>query len=229
MTNLKKNLLLKTALITALIPMNVAVAQEAGDRVDSQDEIVVLGSRRAGRTVLDSAVPVDIISAAELLKTPSLNLKDAIAAISPSYEVARDAARDEASLVRGTSLRGLSAGQVVVLLNGKRVHRGATMKFNEQAADVSQYIPGSLKSVQVLRDGAAAQYGADAVAGVVNLILDDQEGFSVSTGYGKYYAGDGASYNVAANAGICVGANWPSEFFGALCRPSSYKQGGRSS
>ncbi|MBT6329109.1 MAG: TonB-dependent receptor plug domain-containing protein, partial [Kordiimonadaceae bacterium] len=182
--------------MSTLVIADLAVAQQQGQE---DDTITVIGSRVKGRTALDSNVPVDVIQADELAATPSLNMKDAIAAVSPSYVVNRNAIGDGNSLIRTSSLRGLNNGEILTLLNGKRMHRNAVIHTaGWQSADVGSLSVNALKSISILRDGAAAQYGADAVAGVINLTLDDAEGISGQAQFGQYYAGDGFSYDLAS-------------------------------
>ncbi|MBL4602908.1 MAG: TonB-dependent receptor plug domain-containing protein, partial [Emcibacteraceae bacterium] len=196
-----KKLLLLSASLSTLVAADFAVAQQQEDEV-----LTVIGSRVPGRTALDSNVPVDVIQASELAMTPSLNMKDAIAAISPSYVVNRNAIGDANSLIRTSSLRGLNNGEILTLLNGKRMHRNAVIHTaGWQSADVGSLSVNALKSISILRDGAAAQYGADAVAGVINLQLDDSEGVSGEALFSQYYAGDGFAYNLASKAGITLG------------------------
>ena len=196
-----KNLLLLSASFSTLAIAAPALAQDAGQDADT---ITVIGSRVAGRTALESNVPVDVIQASELAQTPSFDMKDAMKAVSPSFDAERNQISDGATYMRVTRLRGLNAGEVIVLLNGKRVHRNAILIGGYQAADLGAFSINSLKSVSVLRDGAAAQYGADAVAGVINLTMDDSEGISGSAQYSKYYKGDGAAYTVASKVGISL-------------------------
>ncbi|MBT6036768.1 MAG: TonB-dependent receptor [Kordiimonadaceae bacterium] len=197
-----KKLLLLSASLSTLVIADLAVAQQQGQE---DDTITVIGSRVKGRTALDSNVPVDVIQADELAATPSLNMKDAIAAVSPSYVVNRNAIGDGNSLIRTSSLRGLNNGEILTLLNGKRMHRNAVIHTaGWQSADVGSLSVNALKSISILRDGAAAQYGADAVAGVINLTLDDAEGISGQAQFGQYYAGDGFSYDLASKVGISL-------------------------
>lgn len=198
-----KKLLLLSVSLPSLVAADLAVAQQ---QQDDTEVLTVIGSRVKGRTALDSNVPVDVIQAAELEATPSLNIKDAIAAVSPSYVVNRNAIGDANSLVRTSSLRGLNNGEILTLLNGKRMHRNAVIHTDGwQSADVASLSVNSLKSISILRDGAAAQYGADAVAGVINLTLDDSEGISGEAQFSQYYEGDGFAFNLASKAGIAVG------------------------
>ena len=201
-----KKLLLLSVSLPSLVAADLASAQQQAQ--DDSDVITVVGSRVKGRTALDSNVPVDVIQATELAATPSLNLKDAITAVSPSYSVDRSAVGDANTIIRGSSLRGLNQGKVLTLLNGKRMHRSAVIHTaGWQAADIGTISANSIKSLEILRDGAAAQYGADAVAGVINLTLDDSEGISAEARLAQYYEGDGFSYNLASKAGIALGDN----------------------
>lgn len=197
-----KKLLLLSVSLPSLVAADLAVAQQGQEEADT---ITVVGSRVKGRTALDSNVPVDVIQVGELQATPSLNLKDAVTAVSPSYSVDRSAVGDANTLVRGSSLRGLNQGKVLTLLNGKRMHRSAVIHTaGWQAADIGTISANSIKSLEILRDGAAAQYGADAVAGVINLTLDDSEGISAEAQFSQYYEGDGFAYNLASKAGISL-------------------------
>jgi iron complex outermembrane receptor protein len=196
-----KKLLLLSVSLPSLVAADLALAQDGQD----EDTITVIGSRVKGRTALDSNVPVDVIQVAELQATPSLNLKDALTAVSPSYSVDRSAVGDANTLVRGSFMRGLNQGKILTLLNGKRMHRSAVIHTaGWQAADIGTISANSIKSLEVLRDGAAAQYGADAIAGVVNVTLDDSEGISAEAQFSQYYEGDGFTYNLASKAGISL-------------------------
>ncbi|MCB2092756.1 MAG: TonB-dependent receptor plug domain-containing protein, partial [Alphaproteobacteria bacterium] len=195
-----KKLLLLSVSLPSLVAADLAIAQQA----QNEEVLTVIGSRVKGRTALDSNVPVDVVQVGELQATPSLNIKDAVQAVSPSFAVERDAVGDGNTLLRTTSLRGLNSGEIVLLVNNKRVHRSAILIGGYQTADLGTYSTNAIKSISVLRDGAAAQYGADAVAGVVNLTLDDSEGISGEANYSKYYAGDGTQYNIASKVGLSL-------------------------
>lgn len=199
---MKKILLLSVS----LLPLMAAAPAMAEDDNAAIEEITIVGSRVKGRTAIDSNVPVDVFSATDLAKTPSLDLKDALSDLSPSFYVERNAAADQDTFARNTSLRGLGSGEVLTLLNGKRVHRSAILnKSGTQSANLGTFTINSLKGIEILRDGAAAQYGSDAVAGVINLTLDNAEGVSGQAGYSKYYAGDGALYQVSSKLGVAIG------------------------
>ncbi len=174
------------------------------------EEVVVTGSRRAPRSVGDSAAPIDVIGGSDFENQGSMDMGDMLRTLVPSYNVNTQPISDAATLVRPANLRGLPPDNTLVLVNGKRRHRGAVISFlgggvsdGAQGPDVS-VIPGiALKQVEVLRDGASAQYGSDAIAGVINFILkDNAEGLSFEARYGETYEGDGESYRIAANIGL---------------------------
>lgn len=133
----------------------------------------------------------------------------------PSYNVAQQPINDESTLVRPANLRGLPPDNTLVLVNGKRRHRGGVITFlgdgisdGAQGPDIGPIPTIALKEVQVLRDGAAAQYGSDAIAGVINFQLKDApDGNDFEARYGQYFEGDGATSQVAANIGLPLGTN----------------------
>ncbi len=142
------------------------------------EEVVVVGSRRLPRLVKDSAVPVDVFGPRDLAAQTSTDFDEILRTQVPSYNVQRHGIDDEATLVRPITLRGLPADNVVVLLNGKRRHRSGSMALlasslntGAQGADLNMIPTIAISRMEVLRDGASAQYGADAVAGVFNMQL----------------------------------------------------------
>ncbi len=181
------------------------------------DDIVVLGTRRTDRTVTDSASPVDIISAAELQTQPSANVIDVLKDIVPSFFVGQNTISDASTFVRAPSLRGLPADEVLVQLDGKRFNRSALVQvytggdtglsFGSQGSDLSSIPSIAIKSLQILREGATAQYGSDAIAGVLNFGLrDNKTGFEAIARYGQFYDhGDGQSKDIQANLGLSLG------------------------
>ncbi len=193
-----------------------AVAGEDSAETDEFDEtIVVLGSRSAEpRSVTDSPVPVDVITSEDFNAIGNAaDLTDNLKTLVPSY-TATPATGDGSAFVRPTSLRGTAPDQTLVLVNGKRRHRSALVQFFAPAAgngahgvDVGM-IPGiAIKRVEVLRDGAAAQYGSDAIAGVINFEMkDDADGAEVQLQYGQHYEGED-SLKVGVNAGFALPSN----------------------
>ena len=174
------------------------------------ERIAVVGSRSAPRSVADSPVPVDIVGSDELDKNASSDMLDMLQAAVPSFNVRQQPISDAASFIRPVNLRGLSSDSTLILLNGKRRHRASVIAFQgggvndgAQGPDISVIPSIALKQVEVLRDGAAAQYGSDAIAGVMNFVLkDDADGGSISVKKGAYYEGDGDSTVVDGNIGL---------------------------
>jgi iron complex outermembrane receptor protein len=173
---------------------------------DGTAQVIVTGTRRAERTAADSSVPIDVVSATDLQGTASNDLNTKLQAVVPSYNVRRLPLSDGAIYVRPATLRGLSPDQTLVLVNGKRLHRSAFVDVTfqgSQAPDLSNIPQIALKRVEVLRDGASAQYGSDAIAGVINLILNDEPGIRGYTQFGQYSEEhDGDNLSAALTAGI---------------------------
>ena len=211
----KKNaitLALSLSLVTAL-PTHL-MAQESKAKAESQSElIIVTGTRLSNRSAADSTVPVDIIGGEEFRQNSSTDVQDMLRTAVPSFDVNTQPISDAASIVRPANLRGLSPDNVLVLVNGKRRHRGSIISFlgggisdGAQGVDISAIPSLALKQVEVLRDGASSQYGSDAIAGVLNFILrDNSEGFEVTAKYGSTFEGDGDNYTIGANAGFALG------------------------
>ena len=179
------------------------------------EEVVTIGSRSTKpRTASDSTVPVDVFSGEEFNAFGNTaDLTDNLKALVPSY-TATPATGDGSAFVRPTSLRGTAPDQVLVLVNGKRRHRSALVQFFAPAAGNGAHgvdigmIPGiAIKNVEVLRDGAAAQYGSDAIAGVINFVTKDaSDGGAVQAQYGQFYEGED-SFKFAINGGLAAGEN----------------------
>ena len=213
-------LALSTALAggTLAVPAYEQTAPQEADAVsDEADEgIVVLGTRRTDRSAADSASPVDVISADELGAQPAANMLDAVRNIVPSFFVSQNTISDASTFVRSPSLRGLPADNILVMLNGKRYNRSALVQvysggdtalgFGSQGADISAIPAIGVGNLQILREGATAQYGSDAIGGVLNYGLREDEGLELQARYGQYYDnGDGKSYQVAGNVGFKIG------------------------
>ena len=173
------------------------------------EEVVTIGTRGKPRAAFDTAVPVDVFSAEEIASVNSSDLVDVIANIVPSFNVRRHAIADGATFVRPTELRGLDAHHTLVLIDGKRRHRSALMRLGEFGAhgpDIGTLPSIAIDAVEVLRDGAAAQYGSDAIAGVMNFKLRrDDRGFELRARAGTYAAGDGDDLTVEGNVGFPLG------------------------
>ena len=201
------------ALAMAGLAPGTAAQGDANAAVELE-EVRVLGSRRPVRTDASTPAPVDILSAEDLARQGSTDMNAMLRSLVPSYNVAAQPNQDEAAFIRPANLRNLPPDNTLVLVNGKRRHRGAVIAFlgsgvadGAQGPDISPIPSLALKQVQVLRDGAAPQYGSDAIAGVINFQLkDDAEGFALTARGGGNYDGDGAHYRLAANAGLPLSA-----------------------
>ena len=178
-------------------------------------ETVVVGSRAQPRTVTASPVPVDVLSTADLTSQGTLNLQDQLRTVVPSFNVNTQPISDASTVVRPAMLRNLAPDHTLVLVNGKRRHRssildwhgGNGVAFGSQGPDISAIPAIALRQVEVLRDGAAAQYGSDAIAGVLNFQLKDAaSGGSLEYNTGTFGDGDGEAMHVAANVGLPLGA-----------------------
>ena len=205
----------------AFIAAQPAYAQDAettsATSASEEKSIVVIGSRRTDRSDTDSSSPVDVIGADELVGQPQANLLDVVRNLVPSFYVPQNTISDASTFVRAPSLRGLGADQILVMINGKRYNRSAlvqvytggdtALSFGSQGADVANIPAIALKNLQVLRDGATAQYGSDAIAGVINYQLRDDTGFDVQALWGQQYEGDGDRKQIAANVGFKIGGS----------------------
>jgi iron complex outermembrane receptor protein len=185
-------------------------AENDSAKVEEVERIAVVGSRASPRSIAESPVPIDIIGGNELGKNASSDMLDQLQGAIPSFNVRAQPISDAASLIRPVNLRGLSSDSTLVLVNGKRRHRASVIAFQgggvndgAQGPDISVIPSVALKQVEVLRDGAAAQYGSDAIAGVMNFVLkDDADGGSLSIRRGEYFEGDGSSTIVDGNIGL---------------------------
>ncbi|MEG1327827.1 MAG: TonB-dependent receptor plug domain-containing protein, partial [Janthinobacterium sp.] len=186
------------------------------------EAVIVTGARGTGRTVANSAAPIDVISAQQLLATGKLNLLDALDAALPSFNLPARVQPDLGSIVRAGQLRNLDPSHTLVLVNGKRRHTTAIVNEDgfpgSVATDLALIPTGAIARVEILRDGASAIYGSDAIAGVINIILkaDDQGGFS--TQLGSTYAGDGTNGSVRINGGTRLGEHGFAHFGAELQR-----------
>ena len=190
----------------AYTPM--ALAQQ--DTADLE-EIIVTGARGRPRTVSDSPVPVDVFSAEDIEAISYTDTNDIIKTLVPSFNISRQPISDGASFIRPAELRGLPTDKTLVLVNSKRRHRAALVAIGgsgTQGPDMATIPMAAIQNIEVLRDGAAAQYGSDAIAGVINFLLkENREGGSVSVDTGQYSEGDGASTTVQGNIDLPLGDN----------------------
>ena len=205
--------------LAAFFAATPAFAQDTAEEATAtpEQQIVVTGTRRTDRTAADSASPVDIISATELNAQPSVNMLDAVKNLVPSFFVPQNTISDASTFVRAPSLRGLPADEILVMLNGKRFNRSAlvqvysggdtALSFGSQGADISSIPSIAVSNLQVLRDGATAQYGSDAIGGVLNYGLRKDSGLQLQGLYGQNFnnGGDGETYQGSAYGGVKLG------------------------
>ena len=175
-----------------------AFAQDAAPAANATnlDTVIVTGTRATDRTVLESTSPIDVLTAEDIRKAGVLNgeLGSALQALLPSFNFPRQSNSGGADHVRAAQLRGLSPNQILVLVNGKRRHTSALVSTGSKIGrgttpvDFNAIPVSAIKRIEVLRDGAGAQYGSDAVAGVINVILDDApEGGSYEASFGAHH------------------------------------------
>ena len=205
--------------IIALIPAIGAPSATAQNPAAGLEEVVVTGTRKEGMSPTETLSPIDVISSESLTRQATFSLTESLTQIAPSLNTQRFPIADGTAFVRPVTLRNLSPDHTLVLVDGTRRHRSAlvnlqlaplgTVNQGSQGVDFASFPSAAIKRVEVLRDGASAQYGSDAIAGVVNVILKDaDEGFTISGQYGEYDKdGDGQRSVVSANGGLSLGGN----------------------
>ncbi len=174
-----------------------ALAQESDESAGPsqqapEDIIIVTGTRRTDRTVAESAVPIDVIGSEALLNQGTTETNRLLNNLVPSFNFPQPSLTDGTDSLRPATLRGLAPDQVLVLVNGKRRHSSALLNLNgsvgrgSTGVDMNTIPPLAIERIEVLRDGAASQYGSDAIAGVINIQLKKREGGRAQVTYGKY-------------------------------------------
>jgi len=188
------------------------------------DQVVLIGSRNPSRTIVDSAVPVDVIDISEMTSAgPQVNLNQILNFVAPSFTSNTQTISDGTDHIDPASLRGLGPDQVLVLINGKRRHNSSLVNVNgtfgrgSVGTDLNAIPSGAIKRLEVLRDGAAAQYGSDAIAGVINIVLNENTNeltLNMTTGAnfsenanGQTGGVDGETVNISVNYGLNLGDN----------------------
>ena len=203
-------------LLVGLLAAGVAADQHESEPADEpiqlQELVVVgVGTRGQGRTVTDSPVPVDVVTEQEIIETGEAEVGRIIQALIPSFNFSSSTISDGTDSVRPATLRGLGPDQVLVLVNGKRRHSSALIHVNTSVGrgtagtDLNAIPVSAIKRIEVLRDGASAQYGSDAIAGVINIILKDSYDGALRTSAGQTFESDGTRYTARVNKGFQVG------------------------
>lgn len=197
-----------TVLLCSALGSGAVLGQEDGSEIE---EVVVTGLRGQPRTVTDSPVPVDVFSTSEIERSSQTDTLEVLQTLVPSFSTRRAANTTSDSFIRSPTMRGLPASQSLLLVNSRRRHKSASVGvsgYGAQASDAAVIPATAIQSVEVLRDGAAAQYGSDAIAGVINFNLKDSpDGGSLSVQRGRYYEGDGDGYVIAGNLGLPLTQN----------------------
>ncbi|HVR89736.1 MAG TPA: TonB-dependent receptor [Novosphingobium sp.] len=208
-----RNSLLASLSLIAVAQPGAALAQDAVADAD-EPTIIVTGTRSVGRTVEDSNVPVDVLTAEALTNGGQTETNRILSKLVPSFNFPQPAIADGSDALRPATLRGLSPDQTLVLVNGKRRHVSALLNINgtvgrgAAAVDLNSIPALAIERIEVLRDGASSQYGSDAIAGVINIRLKKaDEGGRATVSYGKYHT---TIDNVANVTGLQVTAGQPS-------------------
>ena len=205
-------------LLVGLLAAGVAADQHASDAADEpiqlQELVVVgVGTRAEGRSITDSPVPVDVVTEQEIIETGHSEVGRIIQALVPSFNFSSSTISDGTDSVRPATLRGMGPDQVLVLVNGKRRHGSALIHVNTSVGrgtagtDLNAIPVSAIKRIEVLRDGASAQYGSDAIAGVINIVLKDSYDGALHTSVGQTYEGDGSRYTARLNKGFRIGGD----------------------
>lgn len=176
-------------------------------------DVIVVGNRASeARTNVDLPVPVDVLTAKEITKTGQTELGQMLQFTAPSFNSTKHAISNVTSYVDPATLRGLGPDQTLVLINGKRRHQSSALNVNNVVGrgsvgtDLNAIPTAAIERIEILRDGAAAQYGSDAIAGIVNIVLKkNPRGGVVNGNYGITQQGDGATYDAGVNFGLPVG------------------------
>lgn len=179
------------------------------------EKIAIVGTRSTPRNAIDSSVPLDVINSVDLVRQGNTDLISMLSKLIPSFNVNAQPINDASTLVRPANLRGMASDHTLVLINGKRRHRSAVITFlggglsdGAQGPDIAAIPYASIHQVGVLRDGASAQYGSDAIAGVINFSLKDyEEGGTIETRLGQYYERDGETAQLVGSLGFTLPSN----------------------
>jgi iron complex outermembrane receptor protein len=199
--------------IAAILIAPGATAADADEALQEDEvvleEVIVVGTRRQDRTALDTPVPIDVFGLEDLASEPSPELLDVLTTLVPSLNVIRQSLGDGLSFMRQPTMRGLDSDKTLMLVNGKRRHRGALVTlsgFGSNGPDMASIPTNSLRNVEVLRDGASAMYGSDAIAGVINLNLRNAaSGGEINAQYGEFSLGNENAWVVSGNFGLPLG------------------------
>ncbi|HHW4678152.1 MAG TPA: TonB-dependent receptor plug domain-containing protein [Xylella sp.] len=205
---MNKFLSLPAVILATLLTISPAFSREA-KAPTTLETVIVTGTHVSQRTAAESQSPIDVISAANLAATGSAELATALSRILPSLNFPRPALTDGTSGIRPAQMRGLAPDQTLILVNGKRCHLSAQINVNgtigrgSSAVDLNAIPITAIDHIEVLRDGASAQYGSDAIAGVINIVLKGgRQNGSLAVEHGQYITGDGATSKLSGDTGL---------------------------
>ncbi len=180
--------------------------------IQTIESVVVVGTRSIGRRALQAPVPIEVVNREQLNITGQSETGRVLQMLVPSFNFSSSTISDGTDALRPATLRGLGPDQTLVLVNGKRRHKSALLHVNTSVGrgtagtDFNAIPSAAIERIEVLRDGAAAQYGSDAIAGVINIVLkDDTDSGTADFYWGQTYQGDGDTWNGNANYGMKVG------------------------
>ena len=202
---------MRKGIITGLTTLIVVALLSPLTQAYELEKLVVLGSRFDERSVSDSPVPVDVITEEEIVATGQTEVGRVIQELIPSFNFSSSTISDGTDALRPATLRGLGPDQVLVLVNGKRRHKSALVHVNTSVGrgtagvDMNAIPVSAIKRIEVLRDGSSAQYGSDAISGVINIILKDGYDGKVTASVGQLYEGDGETLVASINKGFSLG------------------------
>lgn len=198
-------------LLLALFLVPILFASKQSFSEEEKERLVVVGTRALPRTVLDSSAPIDIISRTEIERSGFADTGKMLDALIPSFLFITPSISDGTDSVKPATLRGLYPDQLLVLINGKRRHSSALVHVNgtvgrgSAGIDFNAIPSSAIERIEVLRDGAAAQYGSDAIAGVINIVLRQEvEETELNASFGQTYDGDGARHRLSFNSGVPI-------------------------
>ncbi|WP_295555195.1 TonB-dependent receptor plug domain-containing protein [uncultured Stenotrophomonas sp.] len=196
-----------SSLLAGLFPATTVNAQSTS-AITQLDQVSVLGNRTQARTVLESPVPIDVLGAEEIRSSGYADISQILQALLPSFNFPHPTTPDGNTHIRSATLRGLSPDQTLVLVNGKRRHAstwvntGGTVGKGAVSTDLNAIPVSAIQRVEVLRDGASAQYGSDAIAGVINIVLREDDGFEGRFSHGRTRDGGGDTTSVTLDTGV---------------------------
>lgn len=209
------------------------VSQENTNKEVKAERIQIIGSRRLNRSPSDALAPLDIINRKSLTARGNHDIISTLSNVIPSYNVRQEAISDAGTIVKPANLRGLPTDSTLILVNGKRRHRSGViyeyvsgLNIGGHGVDLEPIPSIALKSVEVLRDGAAAQYGSDAIAGVINFRLENSaEAQRIELRTGQYYVGDGANVELSGILASNIGDSGTANFSFELSQSDATSRG----